>query len=73
MNKQQIEKLFHRLYRDLEKDPADLVAIKPMDGTWGNALSYEVTRKDKKKTRVYRQDIDDRNEMSIKASLNAFA
>jgi len=69
----QIEELIHRIYRDLGNDPADLVLIKPMDGSWEDALSYVVTRRDEKKTQVYRRDLDDRNENGIKASLNAFA
>ncbi len=67
----QIEELFRRLYRESGNDPADL-HIKPVDGKWEDALSYEVTRKDGKRTRVYRKDLDDRNEIAIKASLNAF-
>mgnify|MGYP001562041551 CR=1 FL=1 len=69
----QIEELFCRLYGDLGNDPADLVHIKPMHGKWEDALSYEVTRKDNKKTLVFRKELDDGNENNIKASLSAFA
>jgi hypothetical protein len=68
----QIKELFHRLYRESGNDPAELIQIKPVDGKWEDALSYEVTRKDGKRTRVYRKDLDDRNEPAIKISLNAF-
>lgn len=39
----QVEGLISRLYQQLGKDPADLIQIKPMDGQWHNALSYQVT------------------------------
>jgi hypothetical protein len=68
----QIEELFHRLYRESGNDPADLIHIKPVDEKWEDALSYEVTRKDGKRTRVYRKDLDDRNEIAIKSSLILF-
>jgi len=69
----QVEQLFRRLYQDLGRDPADLIQVRPVDGGWDNALSYEVTRKDKKKTRVWRRDLDDNNNENIKASLNQFS
>lgn len=69
----QVEELFRRLYRDLGKDRTDLIQIKPMDGGWENALSYEVTRKDMKRTRVWRRDLDDENENGIKTALSGFA
>jgi hypothetical protein len=43
----QVEQLFRSLYQDLGSDPADLIQIRPVDGGWDNALSYEVTRKEK--------------------------
>ena len=72
MNKQQIEELIHRLYRDLGNDPSDLVQIKPVDGTWGTALSYEITRRDNKKAQVHRKGLDDQNDNNIKTSLRTF-
>ena len=69
----QVEELFRRLYRELGEDPAKLVQIKPMDGGWDKALSYEVTRIDGKKTRVYRRDLDYNDESAIRNALRAFA
>ena len=69
----EVEELFRRLYRDMGSEPAQLIQVKPMDGGSENALSYEVTRADKKKTRVYRRDLDDGNEEAIKAVLRSFA
>ena len=69
----EVEELFRRLYRDLGNDPAHLIQVKPMDGGWENALSYEVTRSDRKRTRVYRRDLDDGNEEAIKTALRSFA
>ncbi|OGP28834.1 MAG: hypothetical protein A2038_04195 [Deltaproteobacteria bacterium GWA2_57_13] len=69
----QVEQLFRSLYQDLGKNPADLIQVRPVDGGWDNALSYEVTRKDKKKTRVWRRDLDDNNNENIKASLRQFS
>lgn len=69
----QVEQLIRRLYQDLGKNPVDLIQIRPVDGGWDNALSYEVTRKDGKKTRVWRRDLDDNNNEGIKASLRQFS
>jgi hypothetical protein len=69
----QVEQLFRTLYQDLGRDPAELIQVKPVDGAWDNALSYEVTRKDKKKTSVWRRDLDDNNNENIKASLSHFS
>ena len=74
MRKQsEIESLVRRLYQQLGKDPAELLQIKPVDGDWGNALSYEVTRSDKKRARIWRRDLDDSNDQNVKASLSAFS
>ena len=62
----QVGDLLRRLYQDLGKDPAELIQIRPVDGGWHNALSYEVTRGDKKQTRIYRCDLDDNNDEKIK-------
>lgn len=69
----QVEELFRRLYRDLGKDPGDLIQIRPMDGGWDYALSYEITRSDGKRTRVYRRDLDCNDEGGIKNALRAFS
>lgn len=69
----QVEQLFHRLYRELGRDPGELIQIKPVAGGWETALSYEVTRRDNKRTTVWRRDLDDNNNMSIKACLSQFS
>jgi hypothetical protein len=69
----QVEELIFRLYQELGNNPADLIQIKPIDGGWDNALSYEVTRKDEKRTKIYRRDLDDSNEPNIKDALRAFS
>ncbi|MBI3780564.1 MAG: hypothetical protein HY278_05865 [candidate division NC10 bacterium] len=71
--KTQVEGLFRRLYRDLGNDSAELIQIKPIDGGWDNALSYEVTRRDGKRTSIYRRELDDDNTENIRASLRAFS
>lgn len=68
-----VEALFRRLYHELGKDPAELVQIKPIDGGWHNALSYEVTRGDRKQTRIYRRDLDYNNDENIKDCLRNFS
>lgn len=54
-------------------NPAELIQITPIDGGWDNALSYEVTRKDRKKTKVWRKDLDVNNNKNIKVSLSQFS
>lgn len=68
-----VEALFRRLYHELGKDPAELVQIKPIDGGWHDALSYEVTRSDRKQTRIYRRDLDYNNDDNIKDCLRNFS
>lgn len=72
-NQAEIESLCRRLYQELGRDPTDLVQIKPLDGGWDNALSYEVTRSDMKRARIWRSDLDDNNTVNLKESLNAFS
>ena len=69
----QVEGLISRLYQQLGKDPADLIQIKPMDGQWQDALSYQVTRQDQTQTRIWRSDLDDGNERNIMRSLQGFS
>ncbi len=69
----QIENLLYRLYQELGHDPKDLIQINPIDGGWENALSYEVTREDRKKTRIWRKDLDDNNIENIKTCLRQFS
>jgi len=69
----QVEGLISRLYQQLGKDPADLMQIKPMDGQWHDALSYQVTRRDQTQTRIWRSDLDDGNERNIMQSLQGFS
>ena len=68
-----VEELIRRLYQELGGKPEDLLQIKPIDGGWDNALSYEITRKDRKHSTVYRKDLDDGNKQNIKSSLSAFS
>ena len=68
----EVEQLIHRLYKQLGSDAADLIQISPIDGSWKNALSYDVKRKDGKKTKIYRRHIDDRNEHAIATALKDF-
>ena len=69
----EVEGIISRLYQQLGKDPADLIQIKPMDGQWHNALSYQVTRQDQTQTRIWRSDLDDGNEGNIMQSLQGFS
>ncbi|OQW66206.1 MAG: hypothetical protein BVN29_06960 [Nitrospira sp. ST-bin5] len=69
----QVEGLIKSLYRELGGHPADLIQIKPIDGGWDNALSYEVTRNDKTRTSIHRSDLDDRDNQSIMVSLQQFS
>ena len=69
----QVQQLFRRLYQELGRDPTELIQIKPVDGGWDDALSYEVTRQDNMRTRVWRRDLDDNNNTGIKACLSQFS
>lgn len=68
----QVQQLIRSLYQELGYDPAGLIQIKPVDGGWDDALSYEVTRQDSRCTRVWRSDLDDDN-TAIKACLSQFS
>ena len=69
----QVEELCRRQYQELGGDPSELIQIKPLDGGWENALSYEVLRRDGVRTRIWRQDLDDNNMENIKRSLCRFS
>lgn len=69
----QIENIVHQIYQELGCDSDDLIQVKPIDGGWEDALSYEVTRKDHKKARVWRKDLDDNNIENIKTCLRQFS
>ena len=69
----EVEGIISRLYQQLGKDPADLIQIKPMDGQWHDALSYQVTRRNQTQTRIWRSDLDDGNERNIMQSLQGFS
>lgn len=64
--------MVRRLYEKLGCEPADLLQISPVDGGWENALSYDVKRKDGKQAKIYRRDLDDRNETALTTALRGF-
>ena len=68
-----IEGLFIGLYQELGGDPTDLIQIRPRDGGWGIALSYEVIRKDGKSTTINRHDLDDDNYQNMKQALKMYS
>jgi len=72
-NQATVEALCRRLYTELGQDPAELVQIRPMDGDWSNALSYEITRTDRKHARIWRRDLDDNDMEGVKNCLRRFA
>ncbi|MFZ1745072.1 MAG: hypothetical protein WBO24_06265 [Nitrospirales bacterium] len=69
---QEIKNMIYGLYRQLGLDPEELKFIKPNDGVWGNALSYDIQRKDGAVARIYRKDIDDSATVPILAALRRF-
>lgn len=68
----EVEGLIRRLCQEIGFDPTDVIQIKPIDGGWENALSYNITRRDGKQTTIYRRDLDDRNELALKNALRGF-
>jgi len=67
-----VESIVQRLYERIGRDPSELFQIRPIDGGWDNALSYEITRSDMKRARIYRHDLDDQNEQEIASCLRRF-
>ena len=68
----EVEELIQRLFKEIGYDPAELIQIKARDGGWEDALSYEITRKDGKRARIDRCDLDDGNEQGMKNALRGF-
>ena len=67
-----VELIRHR-FQEIGCDPADLLLIRPKDGvTWDIALTFVVTRKDGKQTKIYRRELDDGNEQGINNALRGF-
>jgi len=60
----EIKTLIQELYSQVGGNPNDIQII-PKDGGWGTALSYEVSKEDGKKQRVFRCHIDDKNDPEI--------
>jgi hypothetical protein len=71
-NQAEVEGLIGHLYQEAGHNAAELIHVNPIDGDWENALSYEITRKDGKRTRIYRRDLDDDNEQGMKNALRGF-
>ena len=69
----EIRDLLARIYRELGKDPVELVRVAPLYGGWYNSLKYEVVRADDARTHIWRKDIEDTNQEAIAAALKAFA
>jgi len=69
---QEIKNMIYGWYQQLGSDPAELVFIKPNDGVWGNALSYDIQRKDGAVARIYRKDIDDSATAHLLVALRQF-
>ncbi len=67
-----IDKIICDSYGEMGCDIRDVAHIRPQDGEWKNALSYEVTLKDGRKAFVQRKDIDDNNAQAIQNSLKGF-
>ena len=67
-----VEQLVRRLYKQFGADSTDLIQVSPIDGTWDNALSYDVRREDGTTTKIYRRDLDDHNEQAITNALKDF-
>ena len=69
---QEIKNMIYSLYQQLGLDPTDLEFIKPNDGGWGYALSYDIVIKDGAVARIYRKDIDDSATAQLLAGLRQF-
>lgn len=69
---QEIKDMSYSLYQQLDLDPTDLVCIKPKDGDWGYALSYDIVRKDGAVAKIYRKDIDVSATAQLLAALRQF-
>jgi len=66
-----IEELIRRLYQEVGGRPADLIQIRPIDGGWENALSYDISHRDGRKIRIFRKALDDDNEQEVRNALGA--
>ena len=71
--KQKIWDLISEEFVSLGHTAQEIAEINPKDGTWGNALSYEVVLTDETRTLVRRIDIDYNNRVAIHAALQRFA
>lgn len=65
----EITNLIQELYHEIGGILDDIAHIMPNDGGWGTALSYEVSKKDGKNIRIFRREIDDKENEKIKGVL----
>ena len=68
----EIDKIICDSYGDIGCDIRDIAHVRPQDGKWENALSYEVTLKDGRIAFVLRKDIDDNKPQAIQNSLRGY-
>ena len=52
---------------------AELIQVEPLDGGWNDAVSYEITQNDQKRTRIYRRDLDDGAYEAIRTCFEMFS
>lgn len=71
MNSQEaIEEYICHLYQQAGGNSSDIAYIRPIDGSWGSALSYHVFNKDGVHAVIMRSDIDDGIPQNIKVALS---
>jgi hypothetical protein len=72
-SEEQILQLLAPLYRDLGRDPRELVRVAPSYGGWLNALRFCVVRADNATTWLTRKDIDSENRRRLMRALESFS
>ena len=68
----EIDNIICNSYGKIGCDIRDIAHVRPQDGDWENALSYEVNLKDGRKAFVLRTHMDDSNTQEIQNSLRGF-
>lgn len=68
----EIDPIICTSYGAIGGDIREVAHIRPEDGGWDNARSYEVTLKDGRKALVARRYVDDENRVSVMDALRGF-
>lgn len=65
----QVEQTIRAVIKEVGFSPDHVLQIKPKDGGWENALSFEILNDAGKRASIFRSDLEDGNKSALKQVL----